>query len=69
MALALEHWLRGLDAYEADRRYVEGYLRKPENLDEIAAIAAVATSHWSAWEPGTSSRAAAPSPRAKGKRR
>jgi len=68
VALALEEWLRGLQAAEADRRYVEGYLRRPEDVAESAATTAAATSHWSTWEPGSPSRAAEPRP-PKGKRR
>ena len=58
VALALEEWVRSANRAEADRRYVEGYLRVPETGDEIAAVAAQATSHWAAWAPGAPSRAA-----------
>lgn len=60
VALALEEWIRGADLAEADRRYVEGYLRTPEAVDEIGAVAAQATSSWQAWSPGEPSRAAEP---------
>lgn len=62
VALALEEWIRGVDLAEADRRYVEGYLRAPEDVDEIAAVAAQATSHWSSWSPGEPLRAEDSSP-------
>jgi len=62
VALALEDWVRSADRAEADRRYVEGYLRTPEALDEINAVAAQATSHWQAWSPGAPSRAAEAQP-------
>ena len=52
VALALEEWVRGVDLAEADRRYVEGYLRTPEAVDEIGAVAAQATSYWGSWSPG-----------------
>jgi hypothetical protein len=61
VALALEEWIRGVDLAEADRRYVEGYLRTPEAVDEIDAVAAQATSYWYSWSPGEPSRAAEPS--------
>jgi hypothetical protein len=57
VALAIEEWLRGLEASEADRRYVEAYLRQPEEVDDVRAVSAQATSHWSSWQPGASSRA------------
>jgi hypothetical protein len=65
VALALEEWIRGVDLAEADRRYVEGYLRipgTPENVDEIAAVAAQATSSWASWAPGPPLRAEDSSP-------
>ena len=67
VALALEEWIRGIDLAEADQRYVEGYLRTPENVDEIAAVAAQATSSWASWSPGRPLRAedSSPGPTAK----
>ena len=62
VASALEGWIRSARRAEADRRYVEGYLRTPESVDEIAAVAAQATSHWSNWAPDAPSRAAGPGP-------
>jgi ribbon-helix-helix CopG family protein len=67
VALALEEWVRGVDLAEADRRYVEGYLRTPEAVDEIGAVAAQATSSWSSWSPGEPLRAEDSSPRPAGK--
>jgi metal-responsive CopG/Arc/MetJ family transcriptional regulator len=59
VALAIQDWLRGLEATEARRRYTTGYLRLPEtDRDATLAIAQVATADWPAWEPGPSSRAA-----------
>ena len=58
VALALEEWIRSTDLSDADRRYAEGYLRTPEAVDEIAAVAAQATSHWQTWSAGGPSRAA-----------
>jgi hypothetical protein len=63
VALALEEWIRGADLAGADRRYVEGYLRTPEAVDEIGAVAAQATSYWSSWPSGEPSRAEEPSAR------
>jgi hypothetical protein len=69
VSLALEEWLRSVDLSDADRRYIEGYRRQPEAVDEIAAVAAQATASWTgwepevswaAWEPGQPSRAAEP---------
>jgi hypothetical protein len=57
VALALQEWIRSADVSEADRRYIEGYLRIPEDVDTARAIAAQATSHWDAWSPGEPSRA------------
>jgi hypothetical protein len=54
VSLALEEWLRSVDLSDADRRYIEGYRRRPEAIDEVAAVAAQATSSWGAWEPGSS---------------
>jgi hypothetical protein len=60
VALALAQWVRDADVAEADRRYVDGYARIPEAVDEIQAVAAQATSHWDTWAPGVPSRAAEP---------
>ncbi len=54
VSLALEEWLRSVDLSDADQRYIEGYRRQPEDLDEIAALAAQSTSSWGAWEPEAS---------------
>lgn len=45
IALALA-WVRSIGRAEADRRYVEGYRRTPEAVDEISAVAAQVTSYW-----------------------
>jgi hypothetical protein len=69
VAHALESWTHAADSAEADRRYVEGYLRIPEALDEIRAVAAQATSQWDAWpddkaaDPVAAPRKRRPSPR------
>jgi hypothetical protein len=49
VSLALEDWLRNIDLSDADRRYIEGYRRRPEELDEIAAVAAQSKESWAAW--------------------
>jgi len=46
---AIQTWLRSEDVDDADRRYVEGYLRHPES-PEAAATAAAATAAWEPWE-------------------
>ena len=66
VAMAVEDWLRSLAAGESARRYVEGYLRQPETVDEsatTAAFAAVATADWGPWPAQRSSRAAESGPR------
>jgi hypothetical protein len=69
VALALAQWVRDADLAEADRRYVDGYLRIPEAVDEIRAVAAQATSHWDTWAPGAPSHAAEPRPAARAEAR
>ena len=61
VATALDEWLRGQQADEAARRYVEGYLRQPETPEEIAvteAIAAQAVADWPPWDADQPTRAA-----------
>lgn len=59
VATAVTEWLRGLDAGETRRRYVDAYLRVPESR-ELDEVVAAATAGWSSWEPGAPSRAAEP---------
>jgi metal-responsive CopG/Arc/MetJ family transcriptional regulator len=47
---AVAGWLRGLAPTEADRRYVEGYLRRPERTDTTEAVARAAIAAWEPWE-------------------
>jgi transcriptional regulator of met regulon len=47
---AIEHWLRAEQISDGDRRYVEGYLRLPEQAAEAAATAQAATATWEPWE-------------------
>ncbi|TMQ14740.1 MAG: ribbon-helix-helix protein, CopG family [Deltaproteobacteria bacterium] len=68
VALALEEWIRSMDMSDADRRYIEGYLRFPEDIDAARAVAAQATSHWDTWSPGEPSRASDVRPRAPARR-
>jgi hypothetical protein len=66
VTFALQEWIRSADVSDADRRYIEGYLRMPETADEVRAIAAQAAhavSHWDTWAPGPPSRAADSRPR------
>jgi hypothetical protein len=63
VASALAEWVRATTIAEAERRYVAGYRRMPETSAELAgsrAVAAQATSQWSAWAPGEPSRLADP---------
>ena len=46
---AIEQWLNAEEVSEADRRYVEGYLRQPEQNADVAAVAAVAAT-WERWD-------------------
>lgn len=48
---AIDEWLTAhAEPSDEDRRYAEAYLRRPENLGEVAATAAAATSTWEPWE-------------------
>ena len=47
---AIERWLAAQEVGEADKRYIEGYLRHPERADEQAAIAGAVTTGWEKWE-------------------
>ncbi|MGO9833395.1 MAG: ribbon-helix-helix protein, CopG family [Polyangiaceae bacterium] len=47
---ALAEWLRGQDVPDADRRYVEAYLRQPDRAAESEATAAGAVAEWDRWE-------------------
>ena len=47
---AVEKWLAGEQVGEDDKRYAEGYLRRPERSDEVAGVAAAVTSGWEPWE-------------------
>jgi hypothetical protein len=47
---AIERWLSSSEIGEADKRYVEGYLRRPERASESAAVAEAATREWDDWE-------------------
>jgi metal-responsive CopG/Arc/MetJ family transcriptional regulator len=47
---AIEKWLRAEEVGKDDQRYVEGYLRYPEQGVEAAAIASVVVATWDRWE-------------------
>jgi metal-responsive CopG/Arc/MetJ family transcriptional regulator len=51
VAEALDAWLRARELSEADRRYVDGYLRQPETPDEVAVTEALAMDAMTSWEP------------------
>jgi len=48
---ALEKWLRAGALGESDRKYVEGYLRRPETAEEVAVSEALAVDAMATWEP------------------
>jgi metal-responsive CopG/Arc/MetJ family transcriptional regulator len=48
---AITEWLRSKELGEADRRYVEGYLKQPETAGEVAASEAMAIDSMAGWEP------------------
>ena len=47
---AIEGWLRARVASKEDQRYVEAYLRQPDDSDDLAAIASAAAKSWGEWE-------------------
>lgn len=47
---ALADWLQGQNVPDADRRYAEAYLRQPEAVSEVEAIAAGAAAEWGRWK-------------------
>lgn len=50
IAEAVEQWVAAQQLGDADRRYVEGYLRTPERPDESSTTAKEATASWEPWE-------------------
>ena len=61
ISIAIRDWLRGLDADAQRQRYVQGYLKRPEQpTPGDDALLAAATSDWAAWSPGEPSRASEP---------
>lgn len=47
---AVRQWLRSTSVPERDQRYVESYLREPERVDEVSAIATGTLAGWEPWE-------------------
>ena len=47
---AIEKWLRAEEVGEDDRRYVQGYLRRPEKNADLAAVAEAITAGWERWD-------------------
>jgi metal-responsive CopG/Arc/MetJ family transcriptional regulator len=47
---ALERWLESEEVGDDDKRYVEGYLKMPENVAEVRAVAAAVTAGWDKWQ-------------------
>ena len=47
---AIQKWLATEEMGEDDRRYVQGYLRRPEQSAEIAAVAEAVTATWERWD-------------------
>lgn len=50
VTVAIEHWLRAQEVREDDRRYVEGYLRRPEELGAATLIARETITAWEPWD-------------------
>jgi hypothetical protein len=49
VARALERWISEQTPGSADARYVEAYLRQPENVGAVAAVAEHAAAVWDEW--------------------
>lgn len=47
---AVERWLQSEEGGEDERRYVEGYLQRPERVNEAAAVATAVVATWEPWE-------------------
>jgi hypothetical protein len=47
---AIERWLAVEELTERDKRYVEGYLRRPERSDESSVVASSVVQEWEPWE-------------------
>lgn len=47
---ALESWLAGQSVDEQERRHGEGYLKHPEDVAAIGAVAAASTAEWEPWK-------------------
>ena len=43
---AIERWLAAEEVGDADRRYVEGYLRRPEGAQGATAVAEAVVREW-----------------------
>jgi hypothetical protein len=47
---AVERWLQAEEVGDDERRYLEGYLRHPERIDEARAVAGAVVVTWESWE-------------------
>ncbi|MGA3123124.1 MAG: hypothetical protein ABSF69_20325 [Polyangiaceae bacterium] len=47
---AIERWLQAEEFGDDERRYVEGYLRHPERVDDAATVAGAVVATWESWE-------------------
>jgi metal-responsive CopG/Arc/MetJ family transcriptional regulator len=47
---AVERWLQAEEVGDDERRYLEGYLRHPERVDEARAVAGAVVATWESWE-------------------
>jgi metal-responsive CopG/Arc/MetJ family transcriptional regulator len=47
---AIQHWLRAEEVGVDDQRYVEGYLRRPEQSGGMAEVASAVVETWEPWE-------------------
>jgi hypothetical protein len=46
----VEHWLRSREISAEDLRYIQGYLRQPEQTEQTTATAAETVAQWDEWE-------------------
>jgi metal-responsive CopG/Arc/MetJ family transcriptional regulator len=47
---AIERWLLAHEVEDEEKRYVEGYLRRPERVAEAAKTASVVARTWERWK-------------------
>lgn len=50
VAEAVRDWAKAASPDDADQRYAEAYLQKPERLAELGSVAEAVTAAWEPWE-------------------